>query len=53
MTLYLCTKTVTISSRGPPNLSNFLCERQSDAVRDNVGKHSCYNLLYFVNLVDE
>ena len=28
MTLYLCTKTVTISSRGPPNLSNFLFERQ-------------------------
>ena len=28
MTLYLCTKTVTIPSRGPPNLSNFLFERQ-------------------------
>ena len=28
MTLYLCTKTVTISSRGPSNLSNFLFERQ-------------------------
>ena len=28
MTLCLCTKTVTISSRGPPNLSNFLFERQ-------------------------
>ena len=25
---YLCTKTVTISSRGPPNLSNFLFETQ-------------------------
>ena len=29
MTLYVCTKTVNISSRGPPNLSNFLFERQS------------------------
>ena len=28
MTLYLCTKMVTISSKGPPNLSNFLFERQ-------------------------
>ena len=30
MTLYLCTKTVTISSRGPPILSNFLFERQKN-----------------------
>ena len=28
MPLYLCTKTFTISSRGPTNLSNFLFERQ-------------------------
>ena len=28
MTLYFCTETVTISPRGPPNLSNFLFERQ-------------------------
>ena len=28
MTLYLCTETVTISSRGLLNLSNFLFERQ-------------------------
>ena len=28
MTLYLCTELVTISSRGPPNVSNFRFERQ-------------------------
>ena len=32
MTLYLCTKMVTISSRGAPNLSNFLFERQQGCI---------------------
>ena len=35
MTLYLCTETVTILSRGPPNLSNFWFERQFRKDRSN------------------
>ena len=33
ITLYLCTKMVTISSRGPPNLLNLLFERQKCRVK--------------------
>ena len=33
MTLYLCTKTVTISSRGPHNLLNFLFQGQKCVIQ--------------------
>ena len=38
MTLYPCTETVTISSRGPHNLSNFLFGRQLK----KISKFSCF-----------
>ena len=55
MTLYMCAKTVTISSRGPPNLSNFLFERQNRnwLIRYDKIKVQSYITSIFVFFIDQ